>query len=120
MPKIFFPSSKPVFIDAKNVIKEFRAVALKTAKHNARIKAVYLFGSYARGNPGLHSDADILVVLSHDSRRMIDRMDEFILEFSGGPVPADVLVYTKKELEEAIRRGNRFLARAVREGIRLV
>lgn len=119
MPRIFFPSSKPTFIDEKKVIADIREFALKLVKKNKTIKDIYLFGSYANGNAGFRSDADVLVVLSEDKRRMIDRLDEFILEFVDAPVPVDVLVYTQDELKKALEEGNRFLAKAA-SGIKLV
>lgn len=119
MRKIFFPSSKPRFVDEGKVVNGLRELALKVARKNKKVEAIYLFGSYAQGNAGLHSDADILVVLSQDRRGLLDRMDEFILQFSDGPVPVDVLVYTRAELDAAIEEGNRFLADAV-GGIKLV
>lgn len=78
-----------------------------------------MFGSYAQHNASLRSDADILVVLKKDKRKMTDRLDEFILEFSNGPVPVDVLVYTRPEIETALKEGNRFLTDAS-AGIKLL
>ena len=118
MPRIFFPSSRPIFVDEGKVVLEIRELAQKAAKKNKKIEAIYLFGSYADGNAGLHSDADILIVLSQDKRKMIDRLDEFIMEFSDAPIPVDVLVYTRAELEKALEEKNRFLTSAV-SGIRL-
>lgn len=118
MPRIFFPSSKPRFVDEGKVIAELRRLAQKVAGKNKNVEAIYLFGSYAQGNAALHSDADILVVLLQDKRSMMDRLDEFILEFSNGPIPVDVLVYTQAELNASLKQGNRFLAKAL-AGIKL-
>jgi predicted nucleotidyltransferase len=118
MPKLFFPSSKPVFINRQKIIDEFRQIALQAADKYKNIVEIYLFGSYARGNAGFHSDADILIILSSEKRNLIDRLDEFILTFSEGPVPVDVLAYTRVELKQALKEGNCFLAKAVK-GIKL-
>lgn len=114
MRRLFFRSSMPRFIDEKKVILEFKELALKAAQRNKNVEGIYLFGSYAENKATVHSDADILIVVSKDNRKMPDRLDEFILEFSNGPVPADVLVYTRAELEQAIENGNHFLERAVK------
>lgn len=114
MQNLFFRSSKPRFIDEKKVISKFKHLALRAAEKNKNVEGIYLFGSYAENKAAAHSDADILVVLSEDKRRMLDRLDEFILEFSDGPVPVDVLVYTRAELEQAVKNGNHFLERAVK------
>lgn len=119
MPNLFFPSSKPIFIEERKIIKKLRNLALKVAKKNKNVESIYLFGSFAQGNASLRSDADILVVLGHDKRNMMERLDKFILAFSEGPVPVDVLVYTRTELNKALKQGNNFLSKA-QSGIKLV
>jgi len=118
MQKIFFPSSSPRFINPAEVIEGLKKIAKRLAKKNKKVEAVYLFGSYAQGNAGFRSDADIMVVLSRDKRKAMDRLDEFILEFSDGPVPIDVLTFTRAEIEQGLRENNQFLAAAMR-GIKL-
>lgn len=113
MPGIFFPSSRPRFVEAKEIVAKLRETALNVARVNHNVQAVYLFGSHAQGNAGLHSDADILVVLNKDSRPWLERQDEYILAFADAPVPVDVLVYTKEELDAALKKGNSFLAAAI-------
>ncbi|MFH0762583.1 MAG: nucleotidyltransferase domain-containing protein [Candidatus Omnitrophota bacterium] len=119
MPGIFFPSSKPRFVNSKEIIAKLKEVALNVAGANGNVAAVYLFGSHTQGNAGLHSDADILVVLKKDSRAWMERQGEYILAFADAPVPVDVLVYTKEELDAALRKGNSFLSAAI-TGIKLV
>lgn len=113
LPDIFFRSPKPVFVDQGSVLEEFRRIALELCRRNKNVKTVYLFGSYAHGNAGSHSDADILVILFADTRSLMERLNEFILEFSNGPIPADVLVYTENELDRALKEGNLFLRKAI-------
>lgn len=78
---------------------------------------VILFGSYARGNAGVHSDLDFLVVepvveAQHDE---MVRLAKAVRELG---VPVDVLV-TSKEVYEAWKGGvNSVIARAHREGRR--
>ena len=119
MPRIFFPSSKPRFVNPSEVIQKFRQIAQTVKKNHSKVEEIFLFGSYAQGNAALRSDADILVVLSRDSRPMMKRLDEFILAFLDGPSPVDVLVYTRQEINAEIKRGNRFLKQAV-QGIKLI
>ena len=119
MPKIFFPSLKPRFLDREKLIREFKRIARSLAKRNSKVEEIFLFGSFAHGNAGLRSDADILVILSEDSRSMMDRLDEFILAFADGPTPVDVLAYTRQELNKALGQENRFIQHAIR-GIPLV
>lgn len=119
MPKIFFRSSMPIFLDTKEVIAQIKDIAIKLSNKTKQIEAIYLFGSYATGNAGFRSDADILIILSQDSRDMKDRLGEFILEFADAPVPVDVIVYTKDELNKALKQHSQFLMRAA-SGIRLI
>lgn len=119
MRTIFFPSSGPRFIDAQEVIQQFRSIAEDIAHRHSDVESIILFGSYASGTAGSRSDVDILVVLKHSSVPMMERFGEYMLTFSDGPVPADVLVYTREELDTALLAGNRFLKQAA-QGIRLV
>ena len=54
------PSSIPK--EVQNALKEFSAELLKL--YGDRLKALYLYGSYARGTQHSDSDLDVLVVLS--------------------------------------------------------
>ncbi|RRA98893.1 nucleotidyltransferase domain-containing protein [Larkinella rosea] len=48
-----------------------------------RLAALYLFGSYARGDAGEHSDVDILVVLNDKAIspfKELDAMGDFVFE----------------------------------------
>lgn len=119
MQKIFFPSSTPRFVDEAEVIGKLKEIALALSRENNNIEAIYLFGSYAKTRAAsLYSDADIMIVLKEDKRRPVDRLDEFILAFLDAPVPVDVLVNTRKELETARQEGNRFFSEA-ESGMRL-
>jgi len=119
MPGIFFSSSEARFVDEKKVVSGIKALALRAAERNHKIKEVYLFGSYSDGNAGPRSDADVCIVLSEDKRNMIDRLTEFILAFADAPVPVDVLVYTQDEVERSLKEKNSFVAKSM-AGIRLV
>jgi predicted nucleotidyltransferase len=59
------------------------------------VQAVGYFGSYARGDWGVGSDVDLVVIVD----RTPERFDRRALAFDATtlPVPADVLVYTLDE-----------------------
>ncbi len=79
-----------------------------------RLRGLYLYGSYARGDFCEHSDVDVLVALEGDVRpsREIDRLSEALsdiclrhdLLIAVYPVPAEWLVERKSPLFENIRR----------------
>jgi type I restriction enzyme S subunit len=52
--------------------------------YGERLKGVYLFGSYARGEADEESDVDVLIVLDriHNYSKEIDRTSELVAKFS--------------------------------------
>ncbi len=61
---------------------------------------IYLFGSYAWGNPTEESDLDLLVVVeraSEDRYKMLVRGHRSLHDFD---IAKDLLVYTKDEFDE--------------------
>ena len=84
------------------------AWALELSTRCDGILAVGYFGSYARGDWGVGSDLDLIVVLDHSTspfgRRSVS-MDTRML-----PVPVDMLIYTRSELNQTMQRGGRFPA----------
>ncbi len=117
MRKPSFPLLNPRFIDSRGVIASLKKISRALIRQDGRIAKIYLFGSLATAKAGAHSDADILVVLKEDKRRMLDRIPEFILRFSKAPVPVDILVYTQPELNRMNEGGNPFIRRILREGM---
>jgi UTP:GlnB (protein PII) uridylyltransferase len=83
---------------------------------NAR--AVILFGSYARNQPGKHSDVDLLVIAESDLPRH-KRSRQLHLMFNPYPFPMDILVYTPKEVEEESKFELSFISTVIREGKKL-
>jgi uncharacterized protein len=60
------------------------------------IKKVYLFGSYAYGNPNEDSDIDLCVVIGNEYRRT-DIYFDIALNLSNNDIrPCDLLVYNEK------------------------
>ena len=79
-----------------------------------------LFGSRARGDWGLRSDADVLVILKGSPhKRFFDRISRYLDLFSKVSLPVDVFPYTEKELNRMQKRGNKLILRALKEGMLL-
>jgi len=78
---------------------------------------IYLFGSYAWGEPDGDSDLDLLVIKETQARR-IDREVEVVQLFDGPSrrLPVDVFVLTPEELERRHRRGDPFVEMILTEG----
>jgi len=79
------------------------------------LAAVGFFGSYARGDWGVGSDVDLIVVIDSSSHSFGSRTVP-----NGSvrlPVPADNLIYTREEYMTLLQRGGRFADTLRREAI---
>jgi predicted nucleotidyltransferase len=72
------------------------------------------FGSYARGDWGVGSDLDVIVVVRESATPFIRRAADW--DLTRLPVPADVLVYTEREWQALTESGIRF-ARVARDEV---
>ena len=77
---------------------------------------IILFGSFARGDAGPDSDADLLVVMpTNGSRREIAVKIDMAL--FGIPLPADVIVVSPQDVERGRGQIGSFLKPALTEGL---
>lgn len=90
------------FLDRDAVVASLTAAAADLVRQDRNVGAVVLFGSLASGTPTPSSDADLLIVLRHDDRRMIDRIPDYSKAFESAGVGIQVLPWTEREL--AVRR----------------
>ncbi|MBT9172389.1 MAG: hypothetical protein DDT21_00770 [Syntrophomonadaceae bacterium] len=68
-------------------------------KERPEVLAVYLCGSWAKGNYTPYSDVDLLIVLEADSRLPHDRVPDYLPgQF---PVSMDLFVYTLEEIKNS-------------------
>jgi uncharacterized protein len=80
-----------------------RWAGLAYAKH-AEVRRIGCFGSYARGDAGVGSDLDMVVIVSDAFKeRAIRELDATRL-----PVPVDLLVYSAAEWRALQAAGGRF------------
>jgi predicted nucleotidyltransferase len=91
------------------VLAELRALAARLGADRAEIEEIRLFGSLARGTRNPYADADLLVVLDATDLPFRDRMARY--KPAGSPVPMDLMVCTRDELERERAAGNRFVRR---------
>ena len=85
---------------------------LTAAAAELGVQRVLLFGSLVRGDPGLTSDLDLLIVWD-TPLDFLARTAELYRRLKPR-VPADLLAYTPKEMKEMIHRP--FIRRALEEG----
>ncbi len=82
-----------------------RQWAERLARVRTHVRRIGYFGSYARGDWGVGSDLDLIVIVDHASASFERRAAEW--DTTELPVPADVLVYTQEEWE-ALQQQKRF------------
>jgi predicted nucleotidyltransferase len=92
------------FLDRNELLPRLVAVAQQLLESRAEVIEVSLFGSLARGNYAPGSDADIYILLREDTRKLTDRIPEFLDYFSKVGVPIEVFPYTLEEVEK-MRKG---------------
>jgi predicted nucleotidyltransferase len=78
----------------------------RVRREDARVVRVGYAGSYARGDWGVGSDVDIVVLLREAREPFIERARRF--DATALSVPADVLVYTQEEWASLVARGSEF------------
>jgi len=113
MPVRSLNSSVIKWPDAETVDLAVRRWAERYSKDRPGVVRIGYFGSYARGNWGVGSDLDLIVIVKSSKRPFIDRPSEW--DTTDLPVHADLLVYTKDEWESLMsqRRSYQNLAREV-------
>ena len=95
MPVRPLSSAVLVWPDAKVVDEAARRWAEDLRRAEASVVAVGYFGSYARGDWGVGSDLDVVIVVDDSPEPFERRAARW--DATGLPVPADVLVYTSAE-----------------------
>lgn len=88
---------------SKKLINEIKETIVKKCKP----KMIVLFGSYSTGNVTNNSDIDIFIVMNSRARRdkRIEKVDKL---FSDRDYALDIIIYTPKELESALKVKNSF------------
>jgi len=83
--------------DAATVDAAARRWAEALRRAESRVAAVGYFGSYARGDWGVGSDLDLVVIVERAAEPFQRRAARW--DATGLPVPVDLLVYTREEWE---------------------
>ncbi len=95
MPVRSLNSSVLKWADAKTVDAAARCWAERVVQGKKGVLKIGYFGSYARGDWGVGSDLDLIIILESSEQPFERRSIEWnVMEL---PVPADVLVYTREE-----------------------
>jgi predicted nucleotidyltransferase len=84
------------------------------ASQRADILRIGIIGSYGRGDWGVGSDLDLIIVVKDSSERFEER--NLGIDVSSLPVPVDLMVYTEDEWRKLSEEGGRFYKTVMREG----
>lgn len=106
MPVRSLSSSVIVWPNLEEVEGTLQTWALSEAQNRPELLGLGYFGSYARGNWGVGSDLDVVVIVTRcehpKERRNLD-WDTVSL-----PVPVDLFIYTRSEWENLQKKKSRF------------
>ena len=113
MPVRSLSSSVLKWPDAKTVDAAVRRWAEESLQNRQDVIAMGYFGSYARGDWGVGSDLDLIIILESSDQPFIRRSVEW--DATMLPVPVDIMVYTHEEWKSMT--GTRFHRTVMQEAI---
>jgi len=114
MPVRSLNSSVLTWPDRQTVERAVRRWAEEVARDRDDIARIGYFGSYARGDCGVGSDLDLIIVVEDSDQPFETRAAQW--DATSLPVPADLLVYTRGEWE-SLGSGSRFIQTLSREAV---
>lgn len=81
-------------------------------------KKIFLFGSYAYGQPSNDSDLDICIIIDLDNKRKIDMVRDIRRELSSlFKSPLDILLYEESEFNERANLKNTLEYKILKNGL---
>lgn len=81
--------------------------------------AIYLFGSYAWGEPNENSDLDLIILIKDTDEKPQKRIKPAYVALRGLGIPKDILVYTVEEFEKNSVEPFNLLYKVKNEGVKL-
>jgi len=115
MPVRSLTSSVLKWPDAHAVDRAVRIWAAALVQRRGDLQGVAYIGSYARGDWGVGSDLDLIVVLKQSQAPFWQRASD--LDLAGFPVPTEALVYTVNEWQTLAEEHGRFFRTIEQEGV---
>jgi uncharacterized protein len=119
-PRFFMPvrllnSAVFVWPRREEALSAARSWAAELSQRDSGVQGVYCIGSCGRGDYGVGSDLDVMVLINDAEVSLVDRHRRY--EPLNIPIPADVLVYTLSEWRRLISSRPALFARLEREKI---
>jgi uncharacterized protein len=101
--------------DQETVVDSLRDWVKQLASQRPELLRAGFFGSYARGDWGVSSDLDVILIVSQSQAPFWQRALEW--NTTSLPVPVDILVYTEEEWNEMAAQGKRFYLTIQKESV---
>jgi predicted nucleotidyltransferase len=98
-------------------VDRLRTAAQQLCAAQQNVLAVVLFGSLAQGTATPASDADLMVLLRADDRRILDRIPQYTRPFEAPRLGVQVLPWTEHELRRRLASGDRFAREVLETGV---
>jgi predicted nucleotidyltransferase len=114
MPVRSLSSSVLKWPDAREIDQAVRRWVERAVANRLDILRVGYFGSYARGDWGVGSDLDLVIVVERAEEPFERRAAQW--DTTELPVPVELLVYTKDEWDR-LAQGGRFYPAVMREAV---
>ena len=112
MPVRSLSSSVLKWPDAQTVEGALRRWTKKAVRDRDDVLRIGYFGSYSRGDWGVGSDLDLIIILADSDQPFERRGVEW--DTTGLPVPTEILIYTLDEWQSLDREG-RFYQTLIQE-----
>ena len=108
------------FPDREMLIQKLKCKADQMLEDFQEVEEVILFGSLARGDHGIYSDADVLIIINDSPyERYFDRIPKYAAVFVRFDIPVEVFPYTRAEINRMRENRNLFITGILEEGISL-
>lgn len=115
MPVRSLHSSVFKWPNEQDVDRAIRQWAAEIGQHHTDIRQIGYTGSYARGDWGVGSDLDVLIVVDESHQPFMQRA--LAWDTSALPIPTDVMVYTQREWVAMARQNSRFYREAASQAV---
>ena len=106
MPVKSLNSSVLKWPDRLTVDRAARSWAASEARRHPELLRLGYFGSYARGDAGVGSDLNLIAIVNQAAESFERR--SITWDLNTLPVPAELIVYTRKEWKRLQKQGGKF------------